>query len=89
MLQLLWLEKLQFPEDKDVGDEDGYGLFGQIAELPRIERVDIRSDNYTNHDFVKLLTQVAGVQELCLKMPISRFLLTTSDLPFFFPSHIL
>ncbi|CAL5005840.1 unnamed protein product [Urochloa decumbens] len=69
LLQLLWLDKLWFPEDededKDVEEgEDDHGVL-------YIEKVEIRSDNYaTDRDFLKLLTSVSRVRELCLKMPL-------------------
>ncbi|XP_004973631.1 uncharacterized protein LOC101784501 isoform X1 [Setaria italica] len=91
LLQVLWLDKLWFPEDEDVDEQDGHGFEElvirapnlrnlrivseydngwQIEELPCIEKVEISSDNYTtNRDFMRLLTRVARVRELSLKMP--------------------
>ncbi|XP_072150874.1 putative F-box/FBD/LRR-repeat protein At1g78840 [Setaria viridis] len=91
LLQVLWLDKLWFPEDEDVDEQDAHGFEElvirapnlrnlrivseydngwQIEELPCIEKVEISSDNYTtNRDFGRLLTRVARVRELSLKMP--------------------
>nr|XP_034598712.1 putative F-box/FBD/LRR-repeat protein At1g78840 [Setaria viridis] len=92
LLQVLWLDKLWFPEDEDVDEQDAHGFEElvirapnlrnlrivseydngwQIEELPCIEKVEISSDNYTtNRDFGRLLTRVARVRELSLKMPL-------------------
>ncbi|CAO2202150.1 unnamed protein product [Urochloa humidicola] len=91
LLQLLWLDKLWFPEDADA-EVNGHGFEEwvirapnlrdlrviseidngwQIEELPYIEEVEVSSENYTtNRDFVRLLTRVARVQNLSLKMPL-------------------
>ncbi|CAO2163087.1 unnamed protein product, partial [Urochloa humidicola] len=96
LLQLLWLDKLWLPEDKDevedVDEEDGHEIEcwviqapnlqnlsivcdddngWQIEELLYIEKVEISSENYAmDCDFLKLLTSVARVRELCLKIPL-------------------
>nr|CAB3502666.1 unnamed protein product [Digitaria exilis] len=81
LLQLLWLEMLRFhgseewviqaPNLQDLTIVSEYDDGWQIVDqLPHIKKVDIHSDIYTNNrDFVKLLTRVAGVGELRLKMP--------------------
>nr|CAB3481141.1 unnamed protein product [Digitaria exilis]CAB3483147.1 unnamed protein product [Digitaria exilis] len=77
-LTKLFLEGVGFPDNRapNLQDltivseyDDGWHI---VDQLPHIKRVDIHSDIYTNNrDFVKLLTRVAGVRELRLKMPVS------------------
>ncbi|TVU05603.1 hypothetical protein EJB05_48772, partial [Eragrostis curvula] len=89
LLQVLWLDELQFPEDDEDQDEVeecviqapnlrdlaieselGYDFGWQIGELPSIEKVEINFNNYShNRNFVQLLTPLARVRKLTLKMP--------------------
>ncbi|CAO2211153.1 unnamed protein product [Urochloa humidicola] len=63
---------IRAPNLRDLSIISDYDNGWQIEELPYIEEVEVSSDNYTtNRDFVRLLTRVARVRKLSLKMPVS------------------
>ncbi|CAO2211152.1 unnamed protein product [Urochloa humidicola] len=65
-----WFIKAPNLRDLSIVCDDDNGW--QIEELLYIEKVEISSDNYAmDRDFLKLLTNVARVRELYLKMPVS------------------
>ncbi|GJN03713.1 hypothetical protein PR202_ga21188 [Eleusine coracana subsp. coracana] len=90
LLEVLWLKDPYFPYDENsfkkgcvieapnlrhlkIVSEDDFGW--KMGDLPSIETVEINIKDYDiNRDFVQLMTALAEVKKLILKMPVSCFL---------------